>query len=62
MFPVHGGQCLSRKAVHIWVKKFSEGRSKVPDDARPGRPVEIVTEATVQQVEEWKSLFKLTGG
>jgi hypothetical protein len=25
---------------------------KVADDAQPGRPVEIVTEATVQQVEE----------
>jgi hypothetical protein len=52
MFPVHGGKCLSCKAVQNWVKKFSQGRSKVADDARPGRPVEIATEATVQQVEE----------
>jgi hypothetical protein len=22
MFPVYGGKCLSRKAVHIWVKEF----------------------------------------
>jgi hypothetical protein len=29
MFPVYGGKCLSRKAVHNWVKKFSQGRSKV---------------------------------
>jgi transposase len=43
---------LSRKAVHNWVEKFYQGHSKVADDARPGRPVEIATEATVQRVEE----------
>jgi hypothetical protein len=32
--------------------KFSQGRSKVADDPRPGRPVEIATEVTVQRVEE----------
>jgi transposase len=53
MFPVYGGKCLSHKAVHNWVKKFSEGRSKVADDARPGRPIEIAKEETVQQVEEF---------
>jgi hypothetical protein len=26
MFPVCGGRCLSRKAVHNWVEKFSQGR------------------------------------
>jgi hypothetical protein len=29
MFPVYGEKCLSRKAVHNWVKKFSQVRSKV---------------------------------
>jgi transposase len=52
MFPVYGGNCLSRKAVHSWVEKFSQGRWKVADNARPDRPVEIVTEATMQWVEE----------
>jgi hypothetical protein len=52
MFPVYDGKCLSRKAVHNWVEKFSQGRSKVADDARPGCPVEIATEATAQRVEE----------
>jgi hypothetical protein len=32
MLPVYGGKCLSRKAVHNSVDKFSEGRSKVADD------------------------------
>jgi hypothetical protein len=39
------------------VKRFitgsinSQGRSKVSDDARPGGPIKIATEATVQRVE-----------
>jgi transposase len=52
MFPIFGGKCLSRKAVHNWVDTFSQERSKVADDARQGRPLEIATEATVQRVEE----------
>jgi transposase len=52
MFLVYGRKYLQRKAVHNWVGKFSQGRSKVPDDARPGRPVDIATEATVQRMEE----------
>jgi hypothetical protein len=32
MFPVYGGKCLSRKAVHNWIEKFSQGRSKISDD------------------------------
>jgi hypothetical protein len=47
MFPVYGGKCLSRKAVHNWVEKFSQGRSKVADDARPGAEV---AETTVKRL------------
>jgi hypothetical protein len=39
IFPVYGGKCLPRIAVYNWVDKFSEGRSKVADDARPGAEV-----------------------
>jgi hypothetical protein len=52
MFSVYGGKCLSCKAVHIGVEKFSEGRSKVADDAWPRRLVEIATEGTVRRMEE----------
>jgi hypothetical protein len=45
LFPVYGGQCLLRKAVHNWVEKFSQRRSKVADDARPG---EEAAETTVK--------------
>jgi transposase len=53
MFPLYAGKCLLCKAVHNWVKKFSEGHLKVADDSRPGRPVQIVIEVTVQWVEEF---------
>jgi hypothetical protein len=52
ILPLYGGKCLLRKAFHKWVEKFSQGRSKVADDALLGRPVDIATEATVQPVEE----------
>jgi hypothetical protein len=47
VFPVYGRKCLSRKAVCIWVEKFSEGRSKVADDVEPGAEV---TETTVKRL------------
>jgi hypothetical protein len=45
MFSVYSGKCLSCKAVHNWVKKFSQGCSKVADVAQSGRHVETATEA-----------------
>jgi hypothetical protein len=52
MIPVYVGKCLSCKAIHNWVEKFSQGHSKVGDDARPCHPVESATEATMQWVED----------
>jgi hypothetical protein len=52
MFAVYGWKCLAHNVVHSWVEKFSQGQLKVADDAQPGHPVKIVTDATVQQVEE----------
>jgi hypothetical protein len=46
MFPVYGMKRLSRKAVHIWVEKFSQRHSKVADDTRPD--VEVA-ETTVER-------------
>jgi hypothetical protein len=43
MFPVYGSKCLSCKAVHNWVEKFPQGRSKVADDARSGAEVAETT-------------------
>jgi hypothetical protein len=43
IFPVYGGKCLSRKAIHNWVEKFSQGRWEVAEDARQGAEVAEVT-------------------
>jgi hypothetical protein len=43
MFPVYGEKCLSRKAIQNCVEKFSEGRSKIVDHARPGAEVAEIT-------------------
>jgi RNA polymerase subunit RPABC4/transcription elongation factor Spt4 len=52
------GSVLSCKAVQSWVEKFSQGCSKVTDDAQPDCPVEITTEATVQWVEEFIRVYR----
>jgi hypothetical protein len=53
MFPVYGGKCLSRKAVHNWVEKFSQGRSKAADDARPGAEVAETTVKMLRVSMHW---------
>jgi hypothetical protein len=50
MFPVYGGKCLSRKVVHNWIEKFSQGRSKATDN---GRPCAEVAETTVKTSILW---------
>jgi hypothetical protein len=37
MFPVYVVKFLSHEVVHNWVEEFSQGRSKVTDDARQVR-------------------------
>jgi hypothetical protein len=41
MCSVYGEKCLPRKTVHSQVEKFFQGLSKVENEDRPGRPVEI---------------------
>jgi hypothetical protein len=36
---IYGGKCLLHKAVHSWVRKFSQRHSKVADDAFPSAEV-----------------------
>jgi hypothetical protein len=47
MLHVYGGKPLLHKACHNWVEKFSQGRSKVTDDAQPGAEV---AETTVKRL------------
>jgi hypothetical protein len=55
VFIICGGKCLSRKAVHNWVEKFSQGRSKVAD-------VALLRLRQKQLCSGWKSGYELTGG
>jgi hypothetical protein len=48
MFPVYDGKCLTCKAVYNWAEKFSQGRSRVADDARPSAEV---AETTVKRLD-----------
>jgi hypothetical protein len=50
MFPLYGGKCLSRKAVHNGVETFSQGRSRVADDARPGAEVSVTYLLTLPRI------------
>jgi hypothetical protein len=50
MFPVYGGKCLSRKAVHSCGEKFSQGRSKVADDTRQSAKVAETTDKRLYAV------------
>jgi hypothetical protein len=47
MFPAYDRKCLSRKAVHNWVEKFSQGGSIAAYDARPGAEV---AEKTIKKI------------
>jgi hypothetical protein len=47
MFPVYGGKCFFRKAIHNCSEKFTQGRSKVADEARSGSEV---AETTVKRL------------
>jgi hypothetical protein len=51
------GSFWSRKAIHNWVGKFSRGRSKVAENARNGRSVEIAIEATVPRTTVKRVLY-----
>jgi hypothetical protein len=53
--------CLSRKAVHNWVEKFSQGRSKVANDARPGVEVAGTTVKSLL-VKRWDKCINVGGG
>jgi hypothetical protein len=48
MFCIYCGKCLSCKTVET----LFQGCSKVADDTRLGRPMEIATETILQRVEE----------
>jgi hypothetical protein len=55
MFPAYSKKCMSHKAVHNWVEKFSQGRSKVADNVRPGCPA-VCARSNCTRVFSWFSI------
>lgn len=49
---VYGQSSPSYSAVKEWAKRFRMGQESLEDDARTGRPVEVITEDIVAIVEE----------
>jgi hypothetical protein len=49
-FPFYGGKCLPCKTFHNWAEKFSQGSSKIADDARPDGPVKTAAQTTVKRL------------
>ena len=48
----YGNECLSHTQVFEWFKRFKEGREKIGDDQRPGRPSTSKTDANIEKVGE----------
>ncbi|XP_044264614.1 histone-lysine N-methyltransferase SETMAR-like [Tribolium madens] len=49
---VYGQSSPSYSVVKEWAKRFRIGQESLEDDARPGRPVEVITEDKVALVEK----------
>jgi hypothetical protein len=68
MFPVYNGRRFSRKAAHIWVKKSSQGRSKVADDETELRkwlrqkPRDFNAAGFDALVKRWDKCINVCGG
>ena len=48
---VYGNNVMSKKQVYAWCSKFSEGRSNLDDDPRPGRKQTSSSDNNVMRVE-----------
>jgi len=49
---VCGDNAMKKTAVYKWVKRFSEGRESVTDEARSGRPATSRTEENIAKVRQ----------
>ena len=48
----YGDECLSHTRALEWFKRFKEGRERIGDDQRPGRPSTSKTEVIIEKVGE----------
>jgi len=49
---VYGDNSMKKTAVHRWVKRFSEGRKRITDEKRKGRPATNRTEENIAKVRQ----------
>lgn len=47
-----GDNCMSRASVFDWCKLFREGRERVEDEPRPGRPSTSTDDADVDEIKK----------
>ena len=52
MITVYGIDVMGKTQVYDWCRKFSEGRSSLDDDPRPGRKQTSSCDKNVMKVEE----------
>ena len=53
MQQVYGDDCLSRANVFLWHKRFLEGRERLEDDNREGRPISARTPEMIEKVRDF---------
>jgi len=51
MLKVYGENCLNRSNVYKWVEQFQSGRTKISDEQRSGRPVEVWTSSLESRID-----------
>ena len=47
----YGDKALPRSTVYLWLKHFKNGRTRVPDEGRSGRPVTSTTANNIAAAE-----------
>ncbi|XP_053459236.1 protein GVQW3-like [Nycticebus coucang] len=47
---VYGDNAMKKTAVYKWIKRFSEGRERVTDEERSGRPVTSRTDENIEKI------------
>jgi len=51
MHPAYGDKYFTRPAIHVWCKKFAQGRESVVDEKEPGCHVVLTTDAMTAVVD-----------
>ena len=53
MQQVYEDNYLSRASVFLWYKRFLEGRERLEDDNREGRPISARTPEIIEKVRDY---------